>query len=135
MRDLAFIGFLLALFGAGFRRPFLFVLAYVYIDIVSPQRLTYYLLNAVPVSLIAVGLAVAGWLVADDKRGMRVAPRQVLLVVLLLYCWGTTLTADFPIEARDKWDWVWKALAFAAFLPFTLRTRLRIELIILFMVL
>ena len=26
MRDLAFIGFLLALFGFGFRRPFLFVL-------------------------------------------------------------------------------------------------------------
>ncbi len=134
MRDLALIGFLLALFGAGFRRPFLFVLAYVYIDIVSPQRLTYYLLNAVPVSLIAVGLAVGGWLLADDKQGTRVAPRQVLLVVLLLYCWGTTITADFPVEARDKWDWVWKALAFAAFLPFTLRTRLRIEALLLFMV-
>ena len=38
MRDLAFIGFLLALFGLGFRRPFLFVLAYVYIDVVAPQR-------------------------------------------------------------------------------------------------
>ena len=48
MRDLAFIGFLLALLGLGFRRPFLFVLAYVYIDVVSPQRLTYYLLNSIP---------------------------------------------------------------------------------------
>ncbi len=134
MRDLAFIGFLVALFGIGFRRPFLFVLAYVYIDIVSPQRLTYYLLNAVPISLIAVGLAVAGWLIADDKAGTRVAPRQVLLVALLGYCWCTTMTADFPVEAREKWDWVWKALAFAAFLPLTLRTRLRIEALLLFMV-
>ena len=41
MRDLAFLGFLFALFGLGLRKPFLFVLAYVYIDIVSPQRLTY----------------------------------------------------------------------------------------------
>ena len=24
--------------------------------------------------------------------------------------------ADFPLDARDKWDWVWKCLAFAAFL-------------------
>ncbi len=135
MRDLAFIGYLLVLFGMGFRRPFLFVLAYVYIDIVAPQRLTYYLLNAVPISLIAVGLAVGGWALADDKSGTRVAPRQMMIVALLGYCLATTLSADFPVEALDKWGWVWKALAFAAFLPFTLRTRLRIEALLAFMIL
>ena len=62
------------------------MLAYVYIDIVSPQRLTYYLLNSVPISLIAVALAVGGWLVADDKSDSRVAPRQVLIVLLLGWC-------------------------------------------------
>ncbi len=135
MRDLAFIAFLAALLGIGLRRPFVFVLAYVYIDIVSPQRLTYYLLNTVQISAIAVALAFGGWLLADRKRDVRVAPRQVLLVILLLYCWITTTYADFPVQARDKWDWVWKALAFAAFLPLTLRTRLRIESLLLFMVL
>lgn len=135
MRDLAFVAFLLALIGAGCHRPFLFVLAYVYIDIVEPQRLTYWLLNAAPVSLIAAALAVLGWAVADDKAGLRIAPRQVLIILLLAYCGITTLTADFPVEAADKWDWAWKALAFAAFLPFTLRTRLRIEALLLFMTL
>ncbi|MFM9827503.1 MAG: putative O-glycosylation ligase, exosortase A system-associated [Sphingomonas sp.] len=135
MRDLAFIGFLVALLGLGARRPFLFVLAYVYIDIVSPQRLTYLLLNSVPISLVAVVLAVGAWLAFDDKRDARLAPRQLLLLLLLLYCGATTMSADFPIEARDKWDWVWKALAFAIFLPFTLRTRLRLEALLLFMVL
>ncbi|MEG3147463.1 putative O-glycosylation ligase, exosortase A system-associated [Sphingomonas sp. RT2P30] len=134
MRDLFFVGFLLVLFGAGFRRPFLFVLSYVYIDIVSPQRLTYILLNSVPISLIAVGLAVASWALVDDKRDTRVAPRQGLILLLLLYCFITTRSADFPIEAADKWDWVWKALAFAAFLPLTLRTRLRIEALLFFMI-
>ena len=135
MRDLAFLAYLLALFGLGFRRPFLLALVYVYIDIVAPQRLTYFLLNALPISLIAVALAVGGWMVADDKRDVRVAPRQALIVLLLVYCGLTTLTADFPLEAREKWDWVWKALAFAAFLPLTLRTRLRIEALLTFMVL
>jgi probable O-glycosylation ligase (exosortase A-associated) len=135
VRDLVFVAFLAALFAAGFRRPFLFVLAYAYIDIVSPQRLTYLLLNSVPISLIAVGLAVMGWLAVDDKRDVRVAPRQALIVLLLGYCFWTTLHADFPIEAKDKWEWVWKALAFAAFLPLTLRTKLRIESLLLFMVL
>lgn len=135
MRDLAFVGFLVALLGLGFRRPFLFVLAYVYIDIVSPQRLTYYMLNSVPISLIAVGLAVLSWAIVDDKRDVRVAPRQGLILLLLGYCWVTTGSADFPIDAQGKWEWVWKALAFAAFLPLTLRTRLRIEALLLFMVL
>ena len=135
MRDLAFVGFLLALIGFGFKRPFLFVLAYAYIDIVSPQRLTYLLLNSAPISLIAFALAFLGWAVADDKKGIGIAPRQILLVMLLLYCGYTTMHADFPDSAPNKWDWVWKALVFATFLPFTLRTRLRIESLLLFMVL
>ena len=134
MRDLVFVAFLAAFFAAGFRRPFIFVLAYVYIDVVAPQRLTYFLLNSIPISLIAVVLSVGGWLVADDKTGTRVAPRQGLIVVLMIYCYCTTLTADFPVEALDKWGWVWKCLAFAAFLPFTLRTKLRIEALLLVMV-
>ena len=135
MRDLAFVAFLVALVGMGFRRPFLLVLGYVYVDIVSPQRLTYLLLNTVPVSLIMVVLAAMGWALFDDKKDTRLAPRQFLMLVLLIYCGVTTLQADFPVDALRKWDWVWKALAFGIFLPLTLRTRLRIEALALFMIL
>jgi probable O-glycosylation ligase (exosortase A-associated) len=135
VRDLAFIAFLAALFGMGFRRPFLFVLTYVYIDVVSPQRLTYFLLNSIPISLIAFTLGLGSWLLIEDKRDVRVAPRQLLIILLLIYCAITTRSADFPAEAADKWDWVWKALAFATFLPLTLKTRLRIESLLLFMIL
>ena len=135
MRDLAFIAFLGAIFALGLRRPFLFVLAYVYIDIVSPQRMSYFLLNAFPISAMAVGFAVLSWAAMDDKRDMRFAPRQGLILALLGWCYYTTINADFPIDAVYKWDWVWKALAFAIFLPLTLRTRLRIEALLLFMLL
>ena len=135
MHDLIFLGFLAAMFAGGFRRPFMLVLTYVYIDIVSPQRLTYYLLNSVPISLMAVALAVGGFLLTDKKADVRFAPRQALIILLLCYCGMTTMSADFPIEAADKWEWVWKALAFAAFLPLTLRTKLRIEALLLFMIL
>ena len=75
MRDLAFVGFILgALIALGMRRPFLFVLGYVYVDIVSPQRLSYYLLNAVPISLIFFVLAVGGW--RRDGRQEGYAPRR-----------------------------------------------------------
>jgi probable O-glycosylation ligase (exosortase A-associated) len=135
MRDLAFIAFLFGLIGMGFRRPFLLVLGYVYVDIVSPQRLTYLLLNTVPISLITVVFAVLGWALFDDKKDVRIAPRQVLMFILLVYCGVTTTQADFPLEALGKWDWAWKALAFGIFLPLTLRTKLRIEALALFMIL
>lgn len=135
MHDLALVAFIGGLIVLGFRKPFLFVLGYAYVDIVSPQRLSYYLLNAVPVSLIFFVLAVCGWAAVDDKKGTRFSGRQTLLALLLLWCLFTTLTADFPVQAAEKWSWVWKALVFAIFLPLTLRTRLRIEALLLFMVL
>src|SRR3546814_7290025 len=47
----------------------------------------------------------------------------------------TTIQADSPVEAADKWSWVWKALVWAIFLPLTLRTKLRIESLVLVMLL
>lgn len=135
MRDLFFILFLAGMFGLGLRRPFILVLVYSYIDIVSPQRLSYYLLNSVPVSLLAFAGALGGWLLLDDKTDCRFSRRQGIMLLLLLYCGYTTLHADFPVEALTKWDWVWKALLFAIFLPLTLRTKLRIEALALIMVL
>jgi probable O-glycosylation ligase (exosortase A-associated) len=135
MRDLFFIAFLAVMFGFGLRRPFILVLVYCYIDIVSPQRLSYYLLNSIPISLIAFAAATGAWLLLDDKRDCRFSRRQGIIILLLLYCWYTTTHADFPIEAATKWSWVWKALLFAIFLPLTLRTRLRIEALALTLVL
>ncbi|MBW8783446.1 MAG: putative O-glycosylation ligase, exosortase A system-associated [Novosphingobium sp.] len=135
MLDLALTSFVLGFIALGLRRPFLWVLAYLYIDIVAPQKISYHLLTALPISLIVFVAASGGWLLADDKRDSRFTYRQALLAALLVYCGLTTLSADFPIQAAAKWAWVWKALVFALFLPLTLRTRLRIEAVTLAMVL
>lgn len=135
MRDLIFVGYVALIMLMAFKRPFLFTLIYAYVDIVSPQRLSYFLLNSIPLSLILFILAFLGFLVTDDKKDVRVSPRWVLLLVLLAYCGYTTTVAAEPVAALEKWSWVWKALVFAAFLPLTLRTRLRIEALVLVMVL
>ena len=129
---LAFIGLLLAL---GLKRPFFWVLAYIYIDIVAPQKIGWGFIQSLPVSLVAFAAAFAGWLFLDSKRGSRFTLRQGLILVLLAWCGVTTLSAAFPVEALEKWSWVWKALVFAVFLPLTLRTRLRLEAAALIMVL
>ncbi len=135
MRDLIFVGYVAAILMLAFSRPFLFTLVYAYIDICAPQRLSYFMLNSVPLSLIVFGLAVLGFLVSDNKNLVRLSPRWGLMVLLLLYCGYTTTIAVEPVAAAEKWTWVWKALIFAIFLPLTLTTRLRIEALVLTMVL
>lgn len=135
MLNLFLTAFVTAFLAAGVRKPFLFVLAYAYIDIVAPQKVSWGFLQSIPISLIAFMGAVTAWAVAEDKSGIRFSPRQILLFLLLVYCGLTTRGADFPDEALEKWAWVWKALVFAMFLPLTLRTRLRIEAFTLIMVL
>ncbi len=135
MLDLALTGFVFALLALGVRRPFVWVLAYLYIDILTPQRISWGLLASLPISLIAFLLAFGGWLMLDAKNDTRFTLRQGLIALLLVYCGMTTLAADYPDSAVEKWAWVWKALFFAIFLPLTLRTRLRIEAATLLIVL
>ena len=129
---LSFIGYMLLL---GARRPFLWVLLYVYIDILAPQRIGFGLIQSIPVSLVAFLAAFGGYLVFDKKEFVSFSWRQGLLLALLAYCFWTTGNADFAESAATKWSWVWKALLFAIFLPFTLTSRLRLEAMALLMVL
>jgi len=133
--DLFLTCFIALILLMGLRRPYIWVLAYLYVDIVSPQKISYALLTNVQLSLIVFLLAVVGWLVLDNKEGARFTFRQFLMVVLLAYCFVTTQSAEWPVEAALKWGWVWKSLVFAIFLPLTLRTQLRIESAALVMVL
>lgn len=135
MLNLALTGFFFTLILLGFKRPFIWILCYLYVDIVAPQIISWGFLSQIPTSLIAFAAAFLGWLVFDDKRDSRFTWRQGLLGVLLAYCAVTTIRADYPVEALTKWAWVWKAVVFAMFLPLTLRTRLRIEAVALVMVL
>ena len=135
MIEIALLGFFAILLLLGLKRPFLWVLTYIYVDILAPQKIGWTILPHIPMSLIAFAAAFIGWLVFDKKDGTRFTFRQALLVALLVYCGWTTIGAAFPEDALAKWDWVWKSLVFAIFLPLTLRTRLRIEAAALFMVL
>ena len=135
MLDLSLLGFLVCLLLLGLKRPFIWVLAYIYVDIVAPQKIGWGLAGTLPLSLIVFVAAFGGWLLLDNKKGSRITLRQGQIALLLLYCALTTWTAAYPEAALTKWAWVWKSLVFAIFLPLTLRTRLRLEATALFIVL
>lgn len=134
MRDLFFVGFLLLLIGLSFKRPYVMALAYIWVDLVSPQRLSYYFLSNVPIALVLAIGSLLFFLVLDDRRQMRFGAVQSLMMALLLWTTATCFWAEVPEHAWVKWDWVWKSIAFGIFLPFVMRTRQRIEMTLLFMV-
>ncbi|MEZ5680795.1 MAG: putative O-glycosylation ligase, exosortase A system-associated [Erythrobacter sp.] len=127
MLDVVLLLFLGALILLGLRRPFIWVLAYLYVDIVAPQKIGWVILPSVQASLITFVLAFAGFALLDNKKGVRFTPRQAVLLLLLIWCGITTQFADFPESAAMKWSWVWKSMLFALFLPLAVRTRLRLE--------
>ena len=67
MLDVALFLTVMAMFLLGLRRPFIWVLAYLYIDILAPQKIGWTLTPMLPISLIAFLLAFAGWAFADPK--------------------------------------------------------------------
>ncbi|MCB2049492.1 MAG: O-antigen ligase family protein [Novosphingobium sp.] len=135
MLDIGFLAFLGAIAVLGLKRPFLWVLGFMYVDIVSPQDISWGFLGSIPVSLLFFLAAFGGWLVLDRKEGAKFTLRQWLLLMFFGLCAYTTTRAAFPVEAAAKWGWVWKSLLFGMFLPLTLRTRARVEAAVLIMVL
>ena len=59
MLDVALFLTVMAMFLLGLRRPFIWVLAYLYIDILAPQKIGWTLTPMLPISLIAFLLAFA----------------------------------------------------------------------------
>ncbi len=135
MRDAFILLMLVFLFGAACKRPFLMTLAYLYVDLVQPQQISYYLVNSVPISLIFGAAAVAFFLFFDDKRDLSFGRVQALMLLFLGWITITTFNAELGEQAWIKWDPAWKAIIFGVFLPFVLRTRQRIEAAVMFILL
>lgn len=131
MRDIFILLMLLFLFAAACKRPFLMTLGYLYVDLVQPQQVSYYLVNSVPVSLIFGAAAVAFFLFLDDKRNLGFGRIQAMMLLFLMWVTFTTFNAQLP-DAWIKWDSAWKSIIFGAFLPLVLRTRQRIEAAVIF---
>jgi len=135
MRDLVLLAFIGTILLMGFKRPFLWVLLYIYVDIVSPQLIGWGFIRSLHLSLVTFIAAFAGYVILDKKEGSCFTLRQALMLALLAWSGYTTIGAVFQEFAWQKWDWVWKGMVFAAFLPLTLRTRLRLEAAMLVFVL
>jgi len=120
---LAYVGFL----TVGTMSPFVLSLGYVWVDLFSPQYLGWSPLSYLPVAFIMGAAAAAAYVLLDRRAPPKISLATVLFLALGFWITATTSWAALPDASWAKWDVSFKALMFAAFIPFVIRSRVQIE--------
>jgi len=126
-RDLVLVIVYAAILVLGATAPFVFGLGYLWVDTFYPQEVSYSLLKPFPVAFVMGACTFFGYLFLDRRSPPR--PTLQLFLTLLYGVWMTaSLTwAVVPNDAYIKWDWAFKGVMFATFVPFVFRSRVQIE--------
>jgi putative inorganic carbon (HCO3(-)) transporter len=127
LRSLWLLALYLSFLGLGVATPFVMTLGYVWVDTFQPQAVTYIILNELPVAMIMGAGAFLTYFVLDRRSPPPLMLQSVLQVMLAIWMTATLAWAEFPDRALVKWDWAFKAMVFAAFLPLVIRSRVQIE--------
>ncbi len=113
--------------GLSTAAPFVATLGYVWVDTFTPQNVAYIVLNQMPVAMIMGVAALGGYLMFDRRSPPPLSPETMLMVAMTIWVNATMIWAVAPQSAWEKWDWAVKTLAFSAFIPFAIRSRVQIE--------
>jgi len=127
LRSLWLLFLYVSFIGLGIAAPFVLTLGYVWVDTFQPQLVAYIILNQLPVAMIMGAAAFVGYFALDRRAPPRPTLIHLLHVVMAIWVTVTLIWAEAPDSAWDKWDWAFKTLAFSAFVPLVIRSRLQIE--------
>ena len=127
LRSVGLLLLYLTFLGLGTASPFIFSLGYIWVDTFRPQEVTYLILDQLPVALIMGAVAIGGYFLLDRRDPPRLTFVGAVPALMALWCTITMLWSVAPESGWVKWDWAFKTLAFSAFLPLVIRSRVQIE--------
>lgn len=127
LRSLWLVFVYLTFLGFSCSAPFIATLGYVWVDTFQPQSIAYFVLNQLPVAMIMGVAAVGGYLLLDRRLPPPLTLQTVLQACMAIWFSITLIWAQVPDAAWTKWDWAFKTVCFAAFIPFVIRSRVQIE--------
>ena len=113
--------------GLGTVAPFVLTLGYVWVDTFRPQEVAYIILNQFPVAMTMGAAAFVAYIAMDRRMPPRPSLAMTLQMLMAVWVTVTLIWAVAPAGAWDKWDWAFKTIAFSAFIPFVIRSRVQIE--------
>lgn len=111
----------------GAAAPFVLSLGYVWVDTFNPQAVATEFLNTFPVSMVMGVAAIASFVLLDRRKGGLTITSVILAAFAVWITLSTTFWAEVPASAWIKWDYAFKTICFAAFVPFVFRSRVQIE--------
>jgi len=129
--DIIFITVIIASLAFGIHGAYTATIVYVFLDFLPYQFISPSFYRDIPVSKIVAILSLLLFFLFDRKPLAKVTLLHLLMFFFAAWVTLTTTWAVNPERAWLKWDWAFKSALYAAFLPFVLRTRERIEGIIL----
>ena len=101
MRGIFLLGVILLLMYWGFRKPIIFVLAYVWASIFTPQHVAYSIITSIPISLIFGLAAFVAFLKLQKVPYIRWRSQSVLTGALAIWMTLTLLWAVVVIALFD----------------------------------
>lgn len=131
MQSLFLSAVFFTLIFTGFSAAFAAALGFVWVDVVKPQQLAWSIITGWPLSLIAALAMIAQYTLKDRKFPPKFGAILVLIAMFTVWVTLTTMMSTIPDRPWGKWDWVYKVLLFALFIPFVFRSRVQIESFIL----
>jgi len=127
MKDITLALFCLGLLALGTAAPFVMGLGYLWVSLVKPQTLAYGFFQSVPIAMVFAVASLLSYLLVDRRSPPKLTALHMLLVFFAVWITLTTFNAIHQGPAWWKWDWAFKEIAFACFLPFVIRSRIHIE--------
>lgn len=110
MRDYVLIAFVFALLPLCFARPWLGILAWYWIGLMNPHRLTWGIAYNMPFAMLIGGATLLGAIMAKDRRPIPWTRELILMAILLCYFTVTTLFAWAPSYAWPELEKVAKII-------------------------
>jgi putative inorganic carbon (hco3(-)) transporter len=127
LRSLWLLFVYVSFLGLSVSAPFVATLGYVWVDTFQPQEVAYVILNQIPVAMIMGLIALGGYFLLDRRSPPPLTMQTALQGSMAIWVTLTLIWAQAPEPAWIKWDWAFKTIAFATFIPFVIRSRVQIE--------
>lgn len=101
MRDLLIFGIVFSLIPFILKRPSVGILAFMWISLMNPHRLTYGAAYDFPFAAVIGGLTIVSAFLSKEPKRLPLTPVTVILIAFLGW---TTLTTFFAQDSKLAWD-------------------------------
>jgi probable O-glycosylation ligase (exosortase A-associated) len=123
MRDYLLFALVFGLLPFILKRPVIGVLAYTWISLMNPHRLTYGAAYDFPFAAIVAGTTFVGLILTREPRRLPFTPVIVTLILFLLWTTVTSFFAMNPDPAWQEWNQVLKMILMAMVAVFVLNSK------------